>query len=1137
MKMRRLKIFLMAFAVLFLLVGAVNASELDDIGNINDNYDLNEDDGILSSNEGSLSSNEANLSSDEDSLSSDETILSANDDAIGSDYNYQASETEKNFNGTSFSELKDAISSCSKGDTIILNNDISQDGISAISILKPLTIDGNGHTIDAQNKTAIFRIAYVNITLKNIIFTNANGGNIGALEIQYGQCNIINCSFKNNLGTDGGAIYSKNSTLTINLCNFTDNFAMNGGALYLKDSIGMIEFSQFLNNTALNNGGALFLESVEGINLNYSTFFENKASLEGGAIYSNNSNSTFDGNNFINNTALDAGAIYYFNSTGIISNSILKQNIAACDGGALIFNDSNNTIINSIFEFNKAGKKGGAIYRTVLNQDVQCNVSSSTFLNNKAEAYSLTCNCSKEGLNFIFLGWNNYVNAIYTNTAINLVDVTYWNGQEYNSDYEPHNYPSGQNISLIIYDSQNTPIINTTLMTNSYGEQYFSTIDLDDGNYTYKAYHLDDDYYTYAECIGNFTLNRSTSSISLNISDNAEFYIDNCIIPFNVLNRTAVRVLITNVNGSIIYLNDSVNQFSSRIIVNLPSSDEYYKITVYNIPDAYYHGSQDSKLFKIVKATSIISIDPIDDVVFGKIVRVTFNVEHKTLIEVILYGEDERVLMSYNTTNDQIGIPILPVGQYTLSVRNIETPDVYQSSYSTTFNVLKKDNYVNITANDVAYGTGPEIHISADADGNYTLDINGTLYDVEVIGGEGILDIILPIGDYYINGIFDNGNYTSIISNATSTVSKSTNNVFIMVDDTVEGDLAEIKIYSRVNGIYQLDVNGTLMNVSVYNGIGKANVQLPVGEYYANTSFDNENYDNIITNATFRVYPKVYGGLGSSDANEENFSIPVSMKNVSLHLSDAVYGWNKSINYKVKLMDDKGNGVGNEKIAFSINGKTFKAYTNSDGLAVITLSLKIGTYSIKVNSSYGNFARKISVVSRFSGNKNISMYYFDGSKYSFKVYGNNGKLVGANQVVVVKLNKKTYKIKTNSKGIAKLTIPKTVKPGKYTITASYKGQTIKNTITVKKILSSKKSVKVKKTAKKLVLTAKLKKKLKGKKIVFRFRGKNYTAKTDKNGAAKIVIKKKVIKKLKRGKTYKVKMTYFNTNFTSKVKVI
>ena len=43
------------------------------------------------------------------------------------------------------------------------------------------------------------------------------------------------------------------------------------------------------------------------------------------------------------------------------------------------------------------------------------------------------------------------------------------------------------------------------------------------------------------------------------------------------------------------------------------------------------------------------------------------------------------------------------------------------------------------------------------------------------------------------------------------------------------------------------------------------------------------------------------------------------------------------------------------------------------------------------------------------------MYYFDGSKYTFKVYGNNGKLVGANQKVVIKLNKKNKKLAESAK--------------------------------------------------------------------------------------------------------------------------
>ena len=167
------------------------------------------------------------------------------------------------------------------------------------------------------------------------------------------------------------------------------------------------------------------------------------------------------------------------------------------------------------------------------------------------------------------------------------------------------------------------------------------------------------------------------------------------------------------------------------------------------------------------------------------------------------------------------------------------------------------------------------------------------------------------------------------------------------------------------------------------------------------------------------------------------------------------------------------------------------------------------------------------------------MYYFDGSKFKVKVIGDDGKAVGKNQVVTIKLNKKTYKVKTNAKGYAILKMPKTLKPGKYTLKATYKGQTIKKTVKVKQNLKSKKKYKVKKSAKKLVIKATLKngkKAVKNKKITLKIKGKKLKAKTNKKGVAKFTIKKNIIKKLKRGKTYTVKITYLKNTIKTKVKV-
>ena len=166
------------------------------------------------------------------------------------------------------------------------------------------------------------------------------------------------------------------------------------------------------------------------------------------------------------------------------------------------------------------------------------------------------------------------------------------------------------------------------------------------------------------------------------------------------------------------------------------------------------------------------------------------------------------------------------------------------------------------------------------------------------------------------------------------------------------------------------------------------------------------------------------------------------------------------------------------------------------------------------------------------------MYYGDASSFKVRVYGNDGNPVGANQVVTIKLNKVTYKVKTNSNGYAILKIPNTVKPGTYTLTATYAGQTIKNTVKVTQVLKLAKAT-VKKSAKSLSITATLKKgktPIKNKKLTFKFNGKTYTAKTNNKGIAKITIKAAVLKKLKVGKTVKYQVTYLKDTVQQSVKV-
>lgn len=99
------------------------------------------------------------------------------------------------------------------------------------------------------------------------------------------------------------------------------------------------------------------------------------------------------------------------------------------------------------------------------------------------------------------------------------------------------------------------------------------------------------------------------------------------------------------------------------------------------------------------------------------------------------------------------------------------------------------------------------------------------------------------------------------------------------------------------------------------------------------------------------------------------------------------------------------------------------------------------------------------------------------------------------------------------------------------------GGTLKNCVVNTKITL--KTVKVKKSAKKVVLSATLKKNsspLKNKQITFKFNGKSYNIKTNSKGIAKLNVKSNVLKKLKVGKTVKYSARYRGLSVIKTAKV-
>ena len=165
-------------------------------------------------------------------------------------------------NGT-FTALQEKINNAQSGSTVTLENNYKyNEGFNAngITIEKSLTIDGAGHTIDANSKSRIFKLSASNIVLKNIKFTNGQKDN-------------------------GGAIFISGNSITIDKCTFTNCHAASGGAIYARDvSQVNIVNSIFKKNEATRNGGAIWL-IADNVNIENNEFEDNKAKNDGGAIY------------------------------------------------------------------------------------------------------------------------------------------------------------------------------------------------------------------------------------------------------------------------------------------------------------------------------------------------------------------------------------------------------------------------------------------------------------------------------------------------------------------------------------------------------------------------------------------------------------------------------------------------------------------------------------------------------------------------------------------------------------------------------------------------------------------------------------------------------------------------------------
>ena len=219
--------------------------------------------------------------------------------------------------------------------------------------------------------------------------------------------------------------------------------------------------------------------------------------------------------------------------------------------------------------------------------------------------------------------------------------------------------------------------------------------------------------------------------------------------------------------------------------------------------------------------------------------------------------------------------------------------------------------------------------------------------------------------------------------------------------------------------------------------------------------------------------------------------------------------------YVVYDMPESSGGY----VVFTINGKEHKVNVKNGKARYSLKNLKAGDYEICIdyyrNGEYisGDYAEieikksKIKIISYKMSSKSIKVKIKLNKPMKTTVY--------------VKFNGRTYKIKTNSKGIGTFKKSLKIKKSKKSIKFSHLGSTL-----TKKLY--KPNLKVKKSNRKLTLKTIVN--IKSAKIRFKVGKKTYTVKTNSKGIAKISVKKP------KTRSVLCKAIYFGCKVSKKVRL-
>ena len=718
---------------------------------------------------------------------------------------------------------------------------------------------------------------------------------------------------------------------------------------------------------------------------------------------------------------------------------------------------------------------------------------------------------------------------------------------------------------------------------------------LTSGTYSVDATYLANDKYASASNSTTLVVNKGVSSIdvkfdNITVGENAIF---NITLPDDATGNITIRIgdYVTTARvvgglNNIIVPNIGVGEYTVNVTYN--GDDKYNPITsgnevlnvssstsvsfnvndlnngtvIVTLPDTAAGGKVeivvDNQTFTadVLDGVAVVNLDGITpgryDVVVAYIDEYDSRVEMNTSISIMKYESPiEASVINITVGSSEIIVVSLPgnaTGSVTVEIDGItQTKEVsggsvtfeitglsegsktaiityagdsnYTENYTTAkFSVSKVNPLMTVNATTIEEFVILTARLPFDATGQVLFDIGGVGYYANVTNGVATISVPNLSGSTKATVTYA-GDYKYNLSSVKVDldVDKIDSFIHVTARDIQTGEIEDIVLTVPVDatGSVRVIVNGKTYTADITSGVAYISISgLDKGIYAIEAIYD--------------------GDAKYKESNNNSVSFRVG---ISIITEIIIRGYNSTYDYNATFLDEDDNPLANTAVQFIAAGKTFNVTTDGNGIAYLPGGiLGAGNHTvISVNpvTDYETYGTAV-IVPRLQENKDVVMDFCDGGDYRVRVYGDDGNVVGAGEVVTMVITGSwgtvTYNVTTNAEGYAIRTIG--LFPGTYTISTQYKGYEVVNTITVKSTLSAK-SITVKKSAKTTTFSATLKwsngKAISGKTIKFNFNGKTYYAKTNSKGVASIKITSSMVKNLKVGKSYNMRVTYETTS--------